>query len=516
MQTEEPYHLKNQNKIFLGLLALAGVALVLVTVNRHGIVIWPDSIAYISAARNLLAGKGLVLYSGETMTLWPPFYPALLAFTARLFHTDPLFSAPAVNALAFGGTIYLAGMIIFKRINAFTMLAIVGTLAVLFSIPLFSTATAAFSDPLFFLLTTAAFLMIEVYLAKHGRASLILFAVVISLACMARYSGMIVAAWGGLLLLFFNRVDLKKKISDLFIFGCITGVPQGIWMVRNYLLTKAPAGPRLPPENSLFEAINLGAKSLLGWYLPGIKSHYALILGCISIVVVFFGVLTFRGKWKEWAAGLKQADPSSLFPLLCASFILLYGGFVVFSSIFSYVSVFEDRMWAPLYLPLCWLLLLFIQAVGRLLKKRLSGKAVNLLMTFGVTLWLVYPFFSTMNTILTLVKYGAGIGGPGWSESATVQYLGDHPDECAVYSNGPDVIYYLAGIDAKWVPNSWNEKIELSSLAGKWPPADKACLAWFRDIDRSGLFSPDELLSITRLENTITLKDGTIYIISKK
>lgn len=62
----------------------------------------PDTSNYLEAARNVLAGKGL-LVSGSLdnlplatvpMSLWPPGYPMLIAFGSKLLGADPMWLAP--------------------------------------------------------------------------------------------------------------------------------------------------------------------------------------------------------------------------------------------------------------------------------------------------------------------------------------------------------------------------------------------------------------------------------------
>ena len=67
----------------------------------------PDAASYIEAARNLLAGKGLSVSAGldklpsalEPLSLWPPGYPLLIAFAAKLLGADPAWIAPKIDWL---------------------------------------------------------------------------------------------------------------------------------------------------------------------------------------------------------------------------------------------------------------------------------------------------------------------------------------------------------------------------------------------------------------------------------
>jgi hypothetical protein len=64
----------------------------------------PDTSYYIEAARNLLAGHGLVVSTAaeslpratEHLNLWPPGFPLLIAAVSALFHSDPAWVAPKI------------------------------------------------------------------------------------------------------------------------------------------------------------------------------------------------------------------------------------------------------------------------------------------------------------------------------------------------------------------------------------------------------------------------------------
>ena len=82
--------------------AVLGVALVLAREATYGV--WlpgRDSLQYIAAARNLLAGRGLTGYEGAAFTTWPPGYPLLLA-AASLGVFEPVKVAGPLNAALFG------------------------------------------------------------------------------------------------------------------------------------------------------------------------------------------------------------------------------------------------------------------------------------------------------------------------------------------------------------------------------------------------------------------------------
>ena len=66
-------------------LGVAGVVLVLAVTGRYGAGLSQDSVDYVAAARNLLAGNGYLTHEGRPFVLWGPLLPTLLAAWVALF-----------------------------------------------------------------------------------------------------------------------------------------------------------------------------------------------------------------------------------------------------------------------------------------------------------------------------------------------------------------------------------------------------------------------------------------------
>ncbi len=65
--------------LLLAAAAALGAGLVLLRLASYGPGMPWDAVNYITVARNLLAGNGLVGLDGVPLRYWPPLYPALLA-----------------------------------------------------------------------------------------------------------------------------------------------------------------------------------------------------------------------------------------------------------------------------------------------------------------------------------------------------------------------------------------------------------------------------------------------------
>jgi hypothetical protein len=505
-----------KNKLFVGLLALLGAGSVLIATHHFGVVVWPDSVFYLSTARSLIKGGGFIAFDGEPLTLWPPLYPAILAFISGIFRIDPLFIAAALNAVIFGAIIYTAGMIFLKQFSSSPILAFEGTLAVLFSIPMFSISVVAYSEPLFILLQLFAFIGLENYLSRKSIQSLVLLSVTIALAFLTRYIGIILLVWGGLIIVFIDRDGIKKRLTHLGVFVFSASIPTGIWLIRNLIVAHTLLGPRTPPVFSFVQILSYGLKNVIDWFLPPVITSHPVIMLIGSILAVVLIIFSLNGKQQRLKINPSQFKPTMVLSISSGLFIILYTGFVVVSAIRTYVSVFESRIWSPIYIPLSLLIFILLQEAGKRSEKYLSGKVINSILIVTIAIGLVYPLISTVSNAIYLVRFGDGLGSAGWTKSPTVEYVRENKDICTYYSNGPDVIYFQTGVNARWVPSRGDDIRGINSQKGIWPQATDACLVWFEHIYRTSLFRPDELLPITNLEQVIKPPDGVIYIISKK
>jgi hypothetical protein len=93
---------------------VAGVGLVLLATGRYGAGLSQDSVDYVAAARNLLAGNGYLTHAGVPFIHWGPLLPTLLAALGWL-GIDLWQAGWWLNALSFGLIVILSGSL-YRRI----------------------------------------------------------------------------------------------------------------------------------------------------------------------------------------------------------------------------------------------------------------------------------------------------------------------------------------------------------------------------------------------------------------
>jgi hypothetical protein len=503
-------------KLLLVFLAIAGAVFVLLS-TRYGVRLYEiDASVYITTGESLITGAGFVRSDGTTPVLhWPPLYPALLALAGVIFGTNPLFLANAVNALVFGLIVYLGGSLTFRHFSSFPILAFLGTLAILFSAPLFEVSTEAWSEPVFILFVLFSLIFAESYLSKNDTTSLILLSLSVALSCLARYVGVTLILWGVLIILISRRNGLKGRIAHLSLFILISALPLWIWLIRNYVvagtLTDLAAEYR-----ALFVNLSMVFNTLLHWYIPGRIAEHRLIFIFVSAAAGFLAGFILRGGWPSVKVTLHQDNPIVLF-------VIIYTVFVIITATFTFVYL-DSRILSPIYIPLTLLLLITAQAMGEQYRKRFSNKIVNSFLIIGMMIWLVYPIHAIVLDVVHPAQTRSPIVSKAWMESATVRYLLQHPileSEYRIYTNGTDIAYILAHLKTDTSP-VWRDygspEIAISKLRGFWPGGDKACLVWFNDniVGLNYFLTFDELKEVADLDLIIQLEDGAIYSVTRK
>ena len=261
--------------LFLAAAAALGAGLVFLRQASYGPGMSWDAVNYITAARNLSAGNGLVDLI-HPLVSWPPLYPAMLAGGGP-FGLDPYAVAGPLNVVVSGLTVLVAGWWLRRHLHS-RFLWLWGCLSIALALPLADLASQAMSESAFILFVTLALTQIDAHLGGGGRAALIRAAVFSALACLTRYLGASVLL-AVVPMLLAAQVAPREKMKRIVVYTLIAAAPVGLWMLRNYLLVGLPVGPRgqvfysFPFIVDEFLRIAVG-----GWWLVGLTAPVLLAL----------------------------------------------------------------------------------------------------------------------------------------------------------------------------------------------------------------------------------------------
>jgi hypothetical protein len=503
-------------QFILATLSLIGVLVILLSTSLYGVGISPDSTNYIAAARSLLLGKGYLNFTGSPFVNWPPLFPTLLALSG-LVGINPLDGARFLNAFVFGLIIFTSGQLFLAHIRSRT-LAILGTVSILLSAPLFAASVRAWSDPLFILLIVLFFMYLPRFLNEKRLVLLFFLSVLAALSCLQRYGGVTIILTGfALIIAPVLRVPLLDRLKYAAFFAVISVSPLAIWIARNYSLTSTLTGIRPPSPYPLYQNVGYSLDVLTSWFLPPIIPFSIRMTGFglfVSLIVIL-ALLSYEHRAADvdlvrvWSTGV---------------FVLIFTIYLIASATVVRLDPIDDRLLSPIYVFVMLLVFIGIESasngLNELLRSNMLGKSVVIGL---IALWLMYPLARFSIYVWTSTATGAGgYSTVTWRESPLIEWLRTHPLDGEIYSNAPDAIYILTGRTAQFSPGrnqigivaqSPSQYQYVSQFRKSLKSEANNYLVWFYNMPRDYLYNVRELALDFEVEEITKISDGEIYTI---
>ena len=474
-------------------LGIAGALLILLRQVNYGIGLDGDSLAYLSAARSLAAGNGLVTVGGWPVTLlWPPLFPLLIGLPG-LLGLDAAAAASLLNAAAFGALVSVVGWWA-RRGSGSTALGLWAALAVMLSVPVSDRAYQAMSGAAFILLVVLALLAAERFRDGGQRSALIGAAVFTALACLTRYIGVAVLLTVVLLLLCGAQRGPEKAKSIVWYAG-IAITPWAAFLLLNRLLTGA-INVNPPSEQTLAENLFRMMEALASWPLPGAWSDDSTVIAALLALLTLApagiaGILAVR-QWREcgrWSGAL----------VVPAAFTLIYLLLLLTIASVTRTSWLDNRYLSPAYAPL--LLTVAGLAGWRRQRNATAGRvkpagssrpaalrseriraALRRAPLVILFLWLAYPLAATTGDINRTLTEGTGrYSNARWVNSELVGYIKQHlagVEYGRLYSNNEQITYFHGGIPARLLPAQRSDLHQVYQNQA----AEGMYVVWFEDV----------------------------------
>jgi hypothetical protein len=439
--------------LVIGLVALAvtGVASVLVA-TRDGADLTSDSIVYINAASNLLAGRGLSRLSGISgvvpITHFPPLYSLVLS-SLQILGVDPLSGARLVNAFAFGITVALAGAMVASA-SAGAVYPLLASALVLASPVLLDVNAWAMTEPLFLMLGLTALLSLAKYTTRRSTAWLAAAAAAAGLAAVTRYAGVVLLATGCSTLLFLREGSLRRRASDAVLFLAIGATPAVAWGVRSILLTGSATNRTLswhPPSLLQLKRV-FGV--LWEWMLPGEFSYPALyaMIGC-TLVAAIAAILALRRTGVRSALRRIAAVPWASPRGILAQHVVWYSGMILLTLfVVDATTPVDQRILSPAYVSILLLAaisLALLQERGKSSRMRSAVPVIlgALLISYGVR---------SAAVLRTLQATQRGFTNPGWVSMGDLEAIREIPSDILIYTNNLEALEFFYGRGGTIIP----------------------------------------------------------------
>lgn len=508
-------------------LALLGFFGLLIA-TRWGVGTSPDSVVYITGARNLAAGQGFntIAENGQAqaITHHAPLYSVALALLDVL-GPDPLQGARWLNALLFAANILLVGFLLSELLPGQTAQArlapVIGAGLILFPATLVEIHSMAWSESLFIFLALSGFWALSHFIKKQSAGYLLASASLIALAFLTRYIGVVLVATGGLSILLFSSRPFRRRLADGLLFGVISAGPMALWLLRNSL-----AGGTATSRELFFHPIN---RQQIGWALTTLGSWFqipdtspALIkaLPYLALGLVIAAVAISRHRRPErqtaWSSWITLPALPVLIRIILV-FIPLYLAFLLVSLTFLDANTpLDARILSPVYVTGVVLALYFlVEALSWLHRPAIVRYAL-----IGAGFIFVAAFAApSLGYVQSGYADGIGFTSRWWRESPTLAALQNYDTAQVVYSNAPEALYLYTDRHVWAVPKKYesanqrpndNYPSELLALKEQLT-VQGGIIVYFDPMLRPTLPSAQEILEILGLDVLERTADGVIY-----
>jgi len=496
---------ENYAFVYIVLVILSVIAFVMVIESTAfcGAAMSPDSVCYISTAEHLLAGKGYIQFDGSHYAQWPPLFPTILAVPG-LFGIKPFAAARFINGISFGLIVFLSGVLFARRIKS-RLLVLLGATAVLLSFTMLQISVYVWSEPIFIVLAVLFVLNISQFLENNRTKYLMLASAFAGLACLQRYVGLTTIITGEILILLFARnISWRAKLKYCVLFGVIAFAPVCLWAVRNIFVASGFGGYQAKFDTNIWDKITKPLVQITPWFV----SYRVPFAARLTILAITACLLVAASVLRRYVCGKKYSGDVMLVKT-SVIFTLVYSVFTITASIFTN-AVANERLFSTTYLFVIFLMLIGIEAVGILLnlvtRKDWAGYLVVVVLC---GLWLaIYLLPIVKQRVFYYKEYGDGYSSVSWRRSPLINWLKSHPLQGQVFSNEPDGLFFLDGIEAKYSPRCSADIVKFKKLMAS---PQKNYLVWYLPNGRKYLYDPKELNAVFRLTLIKQFPDGLIF-----
>lgn len=445
--------LEKQDLVIIGLLTALSTGILFYGVYPLGMGVEFDSIFYLNAAERMARGEALKLFNDRYYAAWPPLYPALIALSSRLSGEDPFHASLYLHVLLHGLLMALLGCLLFGHLQDRTIVILgYGCLAV--SPVVFSFSSLAYSELPFVVATLPLFLSSGNPSPPKRIGTAVISGI---LGSLARYIGIS-------LIISYALFFLKRKVTirKIFMFGMLSSVPLGLWLLRNYLLIGSFAGSRSSSRTPILFNLKLFFRILADW-----SSAFSWeASGIVILLAVVLGLALMLKKERTYPAAL---EPVSIF-------MLIYSSFLLFTFFLIALPQIKDRFMFPLYVPFFVLAFIMLDHWSRRNRKLRPWIVIFLLCFLAdkalASFTLIQQWRRDGRTVTTRLYH-----------SPLASFLKAYVFDGPILSNKPHMVYFLSHKVSSFSPREpfRNEPPGLSRRRDTANGTSKFFLIWFKD-----------------------------------
>jgi len=496
-------HLLSFKKTGNCIFAVFGFFIILFFTRNSGIGISPDSIVYLSVARNMVANGAFVDYNLQPLVDFPVLFPFFLSVSSFITRIDPVAFAPYLNGIIFASCIFLTAYLIDLSELKTSIYKYILMFCLTFSPALIDIYTMLWSETLFIVFTLFFFIAVHKYQSSRSLHWLLYCAVIAGLAAVTRYAGITVIATGMLLLFFDPSLHLRKKVLHFILFTVVSNAFLVANLVRNSMITGLMTGPRESGITSLFTNITFYTNVVCSW----LSITTQQLSFCTLLVVTLFIIMVIL-----FLHSAVMNNKYATVPNIFRAFFIVYTVFIIGISTLSHFEQINNRLLSPLVIPLMVILTYWIPGYLAHLKGKTHTIAVIFLSLIVFCFELVQ-----LQQLYKEYKEDSTYGIPGytdlsWQKSDIVRFLKSHPGalnkKYSIYSNAHEAAYFNGGLQASSIPH----QIDKADIRDFFNDSGQYII-WFHHVDDRELITLSQISAHARVIKKYEFKDGAIYFI---
>jgi hypothetical protein len=495
-------YLKNTDSLIA---AIVGFYIIYLFTSYSGIGLSPDSIMYASTATNIQAHGSLLTFNKTPLVFFPVFYPFFLGVIQFFFKVDPIAAGPVINELLFAVVIFTSGWIMSKFVAHSRIYKWLILVAIILSPGLLEIYTYLWSETLFILEILLFVLVYCRYMQTHTVKSLLWVAIVAAVSCITRYAGVTIIGAGGLLLLLDDQLPIRKKIGHILLFGATSISLLIANLVLNRLSTGLSTGTREPSITPFIKNLYYFGTVICDWgSLNSGADSFAVLIASVILLSLIAVLL-----WKAYKGKMNSYEN------IVIAFAIVYGLFIVVSASISRYETINNRLLAPMFIPLLIACTSWVPDVINLIKSKskyvFAGTAIILMMAFE---------YSTLQTDLQRYDDEHDYGVPGysdddWNKSEFVVYLKQHKDifkpGIPIYTDADEAVYLFTGMSSTLIPHKF-----FKADVQKFYEHKRFYLIWFDNLYSPELLNLPDILKNKKLVKIGAVKEGEVYFCDEK
>jgi hypothetical protein len=427
-----------------------------------------------------------------------------------------------VNALLFGLNIFLVGLWVanmgagLKSTNIW--LPLVGSLLVLTAPTMLEIHSMAWTEAVFLFCAFSGLFFLAIYFQRFDLGSLVLAAILISLAFLSRYAGAALIAAGFLGIILFSSQSFKKRVVSAGLFAFIGILPATLWILRNLQSAGTATSREIGFHPIGLSHLKDAMTTISSWALiPVSASLWIKVIPLVGLSLAFLVVIFSRQNQADQNSGKRKIVALPIMVKLLLVFSLTYLAFLAFSISFIDANTpLDSRILSPLHISGVILVLYLV-------KEFLARSPNSLGLKASLIIAGVFLLASNAWTGLALIRdgyeHGIGFNNLSWSRSELLSEAEKLPDEVVIYTNAPEAVYFFFDRAALSIPR----KIEstsrqpnpnyLADLADMRSVVEdgQGVILYFSSLNRPTLVSEEELKTYIPFCVAFEADGGTIY-----